>query len=117
MVSTEVMLWVMVFFLMIRRPPRSTLFPYTTLFRSSVTLAVLLVVFGSNWSECVTVAVFLVAVEAVTGAVMGSVSGTPRAREHTCQTPTHFNPGLSPPLSKNKHTRNRSANVPRRPAH
>src|SRR3712207_7703052 len=27
------------FFLMIRRPPRSTLFPYTTLFRSSGTLA------------------------------------------------------------------------------
>src|SRR2546430_12669014 len=26
------------FFLMIRRPPRSTLFPYTTLFRSSVNL-------------------------------------------------------------------------------
>src|SRR3712207_8200985 len=26
------------FFLMIRRPPRSTLFPYTTLFRSLVTL-------------------------------------------------------------------------------
>src|SRR3712207_7461477 len=28
-----------VFFLMIRRPPRSTLFPYTTLFRSSVSFA------------------------------------------------------------------------------
>src|SRR2546427_12028641 len=28
------------FFLMIRRPPRSTLFPYTTLFRSAVGLAV-----------------------------------------------------------------------------
>src|SRR2546429_10024418 len=27
------------FFLMIRRPPRSTLFPYTTLFRSSVTVS------------------------------------------------------------------------------
>src|SRR3712207_7174656 len=27
---------VMFFFLMIRRPPRSTLFPYTTLFRSDV---------------------------------------------------------------------------------
>src|SRR3712207_8564887 len=27
------------FFLMIRRPPRSTLFPYTTLFRSSTALA------------------------------------------------------------------------------
>src|SRR3712207_7046222 len=26
-----------VFFLMIRRPPRSTLFPYTTLFRSALT--------------------------------------------------------------------------------
>ena len=26
--------WGVVFFLMIRRPPRSTLFPYTTLFRS-----------------------------------------------------------------------------------
>src|SRR6478609_10069674 len=29
------MLVVFFFFLMIRRPPRSTLFPYTTLFRSS----------------------------------------------------------------------------------
>src|SRR3712207_8786350 len=28
------MLWTCCFFLMIRRPPRSTLFPYTTLFRS-----------------------------------------------------------------------------------
>src|SRR5260221_2721531 len=28
------------FFLMIRRPPRSTLFPYTTLFRSTVNLGV-----------------------------------------------------------------------------
>src|SRR3712207_8666443 len=31
----------MVFFLMIRRPPRSTLFPYTTLFRSAVRVAVI----------------------------------------------------------------------------
>src|SRR3712207_8597722 len=28
------MIWSTFFFLMIRRPPRSTLFPYTTLFRS-----------------------------------------------------------------------------------
>src|SRR2546426_7222191 len=28
------MTWLFFFFLMIRRPPRSTLFPYTTLFRS-----------------------------------------------------------------------------------
>ena len=31
--------WVTFFFLMIRRPPRSTLFPYTTLFRSDVLAA------------------------------------------------------------------------------
>src|SRR5687768_17937267 len=31
---TRVYLFVFFFFLMIRRPPRSTLFPYTTLFRS-----------------------------------------------------------------------------------
>src|SRR3712207_8514040 len=30
------------FFLMIRRPPRSTLFPYTTLFRSLLTVTMLL---------------------------------------------------------------------------
>src|SRR2546422_7236116 len=30
------MLFFIFFFLMIRRPPRSTLFPYTTLFRSSI---------------------------------------------------------------------------------
>src|SRR3712207_7183830 len=35
----------MFFFLMIRRPPRSTLFPYTTLFRSQAT-ELLLRVFG-----------------------------------------------------------------------
>src|SRR2546425_5109711 len=33
--STVVLLIFSFFFLMIRRPPRSTLFPYTTLFRSS----------------------------------------------------------------------------------
>src|ERR1043166_9957634 len=31
---------VVFFFLMIRRPPRSTLFPYTTLFRSLATLGI-----------------------------------------------------------------------------
>src|ERR1039457_7535823 len=33
--SSAVLLAFLFFFLMIRRPPRSTLFPYTTLFRSS----------------------------------------------------------------------------------
>src|SRR3712207_8466480 len=35
-----------VFFLMIRRPPRSTLFPYTTLFRSEVDVVQPVVVLG-----------------------------------------------------------------------
>src|SRR5258708_18083862 len=30
--------WLFFFFLMIRRPPRSTLFPYTTLFRSGLNM-------------------------------------------------------------------------------
>src|SRR3712207_8514100 len=33
------LIFVFLFFLMIRRPPRSTLFPYTTLFRSCCTRA------------------------------------------------------------------------------
>ena len=37
----DVTYWVLFFFLRIRRPPRSTLFPYTTLFRSGVALAAL----------------------------------------------------------------------------
>src|SRR5438067_13001602 len=34
--STYPPLVILIFFLMIRRPPRSTLFPYTTLFRSYI---------------------------------------------------------------------------------
>src|SRR6476620_12408392 len=37
--SSRPLLLLFVFFLMIRRPPRSTLFPYTTLFRSEQQLA------------------------------------------------------------------------------
>src|SRR6266536_5892259 len=36
---------------MIRRPPRSTLFPYTTLFRSRVSRADGVVLAGANFSE------------------------------------------------------------------
>src|SRR2546427_6553850 len=35
LINQQIMLFDFFFFLMIRRPPRSTLFPYTTLFRSS----------------------------------------------------------------------------------
>src|SRR2546422_7247662 len=57
---------------MIRRPPRSTLFPYTTLFRSWVvsktTLTVLLVIAGG-------VIVFLIALLTMRGGMMGGVMG------------------------------------------
>src|SRR2546422_5369402 len=39
-VYTDTMILSLFFFLMIRRPPRSTLFPYTTLFRSLETALV-----------------------------------------------------------------------------
>src|SRR3712207_9286519 len=61
----------LVFFLMIRRPPRSTLFPYTTLFRSQKNDSVVWNVFeftiraclsrsGSASSEAPTIAEFLI---------------------------------------------------------
>src|SRR2546426_5251178 len=40
---------VLFFFLMIRRPPRSTLFPYTTLFRSQVRLGIWVEIFTVLW--------------------------------------------------------------------
>src|SRR3712207_282809 len=37
---------------MIRRPPRSTLFPYTTLFRSGLKQAIREVLVGAGWQRC-----------------------------------------------------------------
>src|SRR5215468_9489006 len=42
LISKHLILFIYLFFLMIRRPPRSTLFPYTTLFRSPSALPSLL---------------------------------------------------------------------------
>src|SRR5258705_11010333 len=42
------------FFLMIRRPPRSTLFPYTTLFRSGRSRQRLVKILGASPSLCHT---------------------------------------------------------------
>src|SRR4029434_11352775 len=56
-------------FLMIRRPPRSTLFPYTTLFRSVCTCPVGINSFGYVLSVCVCV----------------------RSEEHTSELQSHLN--------------------------
>src|SRR5206468_8938606 len=53
------------FFLMIRRPPRSTLFPYTTLFRSCSANSST----GTGPTRCVAVS---------TGSATTSTSGSPR---------------------------------------
>src|SRR3712207_7117407 len=54
------------FFLMIRRPPRSTLFPYTTLFRS-----VLHTGFGVSTADALAYGVILQAVEMATAVALG----------------------------------------------
>src|SRR2546421_8562152 len=56
------------FFLMIRRPPRSTLFPYTTLFRSLPTKDSLVAVAGTSGRLRVWLA---------DGMLSGSPAGTP----------------------------------------
>src|SRR4051794_41491085 len=67
------------FFLIIRRPPRSTLFPYTTLFRSGL--------------EAAQVAVAADGVRAAPGAPLEHrLRAQPRSEEHTSelQTPVHL---------------------------
>src|SRR5438477_2144658 len=44
-------LFILFFFLMIRRPPRSTLFPYTTLFRSPMLPGIVVFMRGFNPKE------------------------------------------------------------------
>src|SRR5256885_16651640 len=77
------------FFLMIRRPPRSTLFPYTTLFRSVLFVAVfplapLLMASVARWRRAIaigTAAIWLVVICLVSlGAVV-----MPRSEEHTSE--------------------------------
>src|SRR4051812_49732859 len=65
------------FFLMIRRPPRSTLFPYTTLFRSmklKATIAAVLL-------ACGTTGVY----------ADGAYSQSYRSEEHTSELQSHVN--------------------------
>src|SRR5215216_7352355 len=79
---------VLFFFLMIRRPPRSTLFPYTTLFRSGATAS-------SAWGP---------------GCTRSSAGCPSRSEEHTSelQSPDHLVCRLL--LEKKKKQRNRLQN-------
>src|SRR5258708_19174883 len=66
---------------MIRRPPRSTLFPYTTLFRSS-----------RNWGRNSDSESIAWTATSTWAAVFRATSPTPRSEEHTSelQSPDHL---------------------------
>src|SRR2546426_8176838 len=67
------------FFLMIRRPPRSTLFPYTTLFRSLST-------FGTAAWQLPSALAFGIAEQFTVGAVASvTVKSVVRSEEHTSE--------------------------------
>src|SRR2546429_8469520 len=72
------------FFLMIRRPPRSTLFPYTTLFRSQ--RQILRQILGQHRRRAVCL-LEIVAVVGGRGAALMRLDGTEgqRSEEHTSE--------------------------------
>src|SRR2546430_12216049 len=72
----------MIFFLLIRRPPRSTLFPYTTLFRSrpAVTLAGMPEPFEAAAPRRPT-----------SGSLSAEENGSMRSEEHTSELQTQSN--------------------------
>src|SRR2546429_5288543 len=76
------MSFIFFFFLMIRRPPRSTLFPYTTLFRSLWASrpegSVLVQVVVAHRKE-------LSFLEALTGVLKTAQQEYPRSEEHTSE--------------------------------
>src|SRR5260370_18985274 len=84
------------FFLMIRRPPRSTLFPYTTLFRSLLTLGIdapETYIYRSIVADCLRAAEFLLSRPEVDMSRIG-VQGDDlalRSEEHTSELQSHLN--------------------------
>src|SRR5689334_25128483 len=80
------------FFLMIRRPPRSTLFPYTTLFRSLSILiaATVLIALGAS----------------INGMTLGGLASVmPRSEEHTSELQSQFHLVCRLLLEKKKKTK------------
>src|SRR3954466_16432608 len=83
------------FFLMIRRPPRSTLFPYTTLFRSSTHL---------NSSHTII------------SYPSSGVQTCARSEEHTSELQSHDNLVCRLLLEKTTHTCGNASRTPKRRA-
>src|SRR5260370_6268312 len=78
------------FFLMIRRPPRSTLFPYTTLFRSTP-LATELVPLGTSLESPPAVRLHLPSLLAPVRLALGPLPSAVRSEEHTSELQSHLN--------------------------
>src|SRR5260370_27505336 len=93
---------------MIRRPPRSTLFPYTTLFRSSIRTAT-----GTFYGQAMTAGdIYTVAGDGTAGfagdggpAVKAEVNF--RSEEHTSELQSHLNLVCRLLLEKKKYARAR----------
>src|SRR5260370_30469410 len=88
-------LFLFFFFLMIRRPPRSTLFPYTTLFRSPVAVKVNL-----DETGAAVVVIFL----KESSIVILEDSFRKRSEEHTSELQSHLNLVCRLLLEKKKKT-------------
>src|SRR5260370_8685770 len=90
------------FFLMIRRPPRSTLFPYTTLFRSTCVADPAICIGRLT----VTVApAFTSMPERFPGANPGDSTSRSRSEEHTSELQSHLNLVCRLLLEKKKNKR------------
>src|SRR2546430_8281949 len=83
------------FFLMIRRPPRSTLFPYTTLFRSSESLAKTLATVPGHQHQQLSVHALGHAIRqrgsALSHAISRHEQGVDRSEEHTSELQSQSN--------------------------
>src|SRR5260221_1529555 len=87
------------FFLMIRRPPRSTLFPYTTLFRSVFLIVGLIAgILGATGVAAIAsqiawilfiVGIILLVIHLATGRRGPTQSATRRSEEHTSELQSH----------------------------
>src|SRR5260370_23370328 len=104
----------LVFFLMIRRPPRSTLFPYTTLFRSPGTIRGRLFCQGKTalWRGSLIPLSVLEPVAAISHPPREEKNGNgrnkARSEEHTSELQSHLNLVCRLLLEKKKHTTNSS---------
>src|SRR2546430_9078536 len=80
------------FFLMIRRPPRSTLFPYTTLFRSAEKLNAAVGVFAQdNWTFKRITVNYGMRWDYLSEKVIGQPEQDGRSEEHTSELQSQSN--------------------------